>query len=147
MSLLANGTRRLCLSGRLVDDALFEHATLRTMVAFAHVGGLVGGGGCAIAADHARATHVSGAAGAQRGDAILRSCRHVGLVFIFLSGCCWQPPTCLTYLESRVFWTKMAFVAALRVTARAGQRTQRRGPRGIAPTAPGARRSAWRCGS
>lgn len=96
-----------------------NHATLRTMVAFAHVGGLVGGGGCAIAADRAtlRLTSQEPALWDAQFAAIRRAHRVVvlGLVFIFLSGLLLAAADLPTYLESGVFWTKMALVAALLV--------------------------------
>jgi hypothetical protein len=96
-----------------------NQATLRTVVAFAHVGGLLGGGGCAVAAD--RATLLLAHTGPERWDAHLASIRRahrvvvIGLVFIFISGALLAAADLPTYLESKVFWTKMALVAALLV--------------------------------
>jgi hypothetical protein len=96
-----------------------NHATLRTAVAFAHVGGLVGGGGCAIAADRAtlRLTHRDPAPWAAHFATIRRAHRIVvfGLVLIFVSGGLLAAADLATYLGSKVFWIKMALVAALLV--------------------------------
>lgn len=96
-----------------------NHATLRTAVAFAHVGGLVGGGGCAIAADRATLllTHRDPAPWDAHFALIRRAHRVVviGLALIFLSGGLLVAADLATYLDSTVFWTKMALVAALLV--------------------------------
>ena len=106
-----------------------NHAALRTAVAFAHVGGLVGGGGCAIAAD--RATLLLSRTDAESWDPHLASIRHahrvvlIGLAFIFISGALLAAADLPTYLESTVFWTKMALVAALLVNGTALVRAER----------------------
>lgn len=116
-----------------------NHATLRTAVSFAHIGGLLGGGGCAIVADRAtlllawddvtaRLAHL---------DAIRRAHRIVliGLAVLFVSGVLLLGADVDTYLVSRIFWLKMALVGALltngALLVRAGRRA----------TAPGA--SDW----
>ena len=108
-----------------------NHAVLRTAVAFAHIGGLVGGGGCAIAADYATLAlpREAVAARAAHVQSIRRT--HVivvaGLVGLFLSGVLLLAADLETYLGSRVFWLKMALIAALLINGvvltRLGQRT------------------------
>ena len=140
MSLLAT-VNTTGLLPRAVDwwTTLYSnHATLRTMVAFAHVGGLVGGGGCAIAADRAtlRLTSQEPALWDAQFAAIRRAHRVVvlGLMFIFLSGVLLAAADLPTYLISRVFWAKMALVAALLVNGAVLVRAERQaamGPCGL----------------
>ena len=106
-----------------------NHAALRTLVVFAHVGGLVGGGGCAIAAD--RATLLLTHTDPEPWDAHLASIRRahrvvlIGLAFIFISGLLLAVADLPTYLESKVFWTKMVLVAALLVNGTVLVRAER----------------------
>ena len=51
--MLSSMTNLLARSVEWWTAVYSNHAVLRTAVTFAHVGGLVGGGGCAIAADRA----------------------------------------------------------------------------------------------
>jgi hypothetical protein len=94
-----------------------NHAVLRTAVAFAHIGGLVGGGGCAIAADYATLVLAPQASAARA--AHVQSIRRthvmvvIGLVLLFVSGLLLLGADLETYLGSRVFWLKMALIAAL----------------------------------
>ena len=53
-----------------------------------------------------------------------------GLVFIFLSGVLLAAADLPTYLESRVFWTKMALVAALLVNGTVLVRAERQAASG-----------------
>ena len=107
-----------------------NHATLRTAVSFAHIGGLLGAGGCAIAADRAtlllpgddvaaRLVHI---------DAIKRAHRVVlgGLVLLFISGVLLLGADVDTYLASRIFWLKMALIVALLVNGALLVRVERR---------------------
>jgi len=106
---------------------------LRTVVSFAHIAGLVGGGGCAIAAD--RAALVAWRSGASERESYIRwlprTHRAVlaGLVAVIISGAMLAFADLDTYWASRAFWIKMAFVAVLllngAVLARAGQRVAR----------------------
>jgi uncharacterized membrane protein len=95
-----------------------NHAVLRTLVAFAHVGGLVVAGGAAMVADRAVL------ASARRGDelereALLVSVRNthavvlMGLVAVMASGVLLFAADLDTYVESRLFWTKMALIVLL----------------------------------
>jgi len=109
-----------------------NHATLRTVVAFAHVGGLVGGGGCAIAAD--RATLLLTPQDRPQWDAQFATIRRahrivvLGLVLLFLSGVLLAAADLPTYMESRVFWIKMALVAALLGNGTVLVRAERQAP-------------------
>ena len=96
-----------------------NHAVLRTAVSFAHIGGLVGGGGCAIAADYtalvlspesslARTAHLEGLR--RTHTAVI-----AGLVLLLVSGLLLLAADLETYLSSRIFWLKMALVAGLLV--------------------------------
>ena len=103
---------------------------LRTVVSFAHVAGLVGGGGCAIAAD--RAALVAWRSGATERESYLRwlprTHRAVlaGLAAVIVSGALLALADLDAYWASRAFWIKMAFVVALllngAVLAGAGRR-------------------------
>jgi hypothetical protein len=94
-------------------------AVLRTFVAFFHVAGLVGGGGAAIAADRAtlRATRRGLAVTRQQLVAIHNTHRAVvvGLAAVIASGVLLFAADVDTYAVSKLFWTKMAMVAALMI--------------------------------
>jgi hypothetical protein len=92
-------------------------APLRTAIEFAHVGGLVAGGGTAIAADRLTIQ-------AARHDAVARQrqIHHIenvhfvvlgGLTFVVLSGLLLFLADVETYVHSKVFWLKMACVVVL----------------------------------
>jgi hypothetical protein len=94
-------------------------APLRTAIEFAHVGGLVAGGGTAIAADRLTIQ-------AARHDAVARQrqIHHIenvhfvvlgGLTFVVLSGFLLFLADVETYVHSKVFWLKMACVVVLMV--------------------------------
>ena len=103
---------------------------LRTVVGFAHVAGLVGGGGCAIAAD--RAALVAWRSGVAERESYLRwlprTHRAVlaGLAAVVVSGVLLAFADLDAYWVSRAFWIKMALVVALLVNgavlASAGRR-------------------------
>ena len=107
-------------------------AALRTGIGFAHVAGLLAGGGSAIAAD--RATLV-----AWRRDAASRIAHArvfhgthrmvvIGLGVVTASGLLLLAADSETYLRSTVFWIKMALVVLLlangSLLVRAGRRAQ-----------------------
>ena len=104
----------------LVDtwSSLYSNsAALRSAISFAHVGGLVGGGGCAIAADLGTLRALGHA------PAILRAEIHrvhlvheiviSGLAVVVVSGLMLMLADVDAYLASRVFWLKMALVFGL----------------------------------
>ncbi len=106
-------------------------AVLRTGLDFAHVGGLVVAGGCAIVADRAtlRAARTSGARLAEL-DALEGTHRTVivGLAIVIVSGLLLLAADLDTYLGSVVFWSKMGLVVLLlgngAVIMRAGHRAR-----------------------
>jgi hypothetical protein len=111
-------------------------AAIRSAVAFAHLGGLVSGGGCAVAAD-------LGTLGAlRRGfDALApelarlhRAHRLVvsSLVVVTISGVLLMLADLDAYLASSAFWIKMALVVALGVNGAALMQTGGRAATGDA---------------
>ena len=94
-------------------------AILRTLIAFFHLAGIVGGGGAAVVADRAtlRATRKGAVAGRQQIDAIHATHRIVliGLTAVLVSGLLLFAADVETYAPSRVFWIKMGMVAALMI--------------------------------
>jgi hypothetical protein len=94
-------------------------AVLRTLVSFFHVAGLVGGGGAAIAADRAtlKATRRGLAVTRQQIIAIHNTHRVViiGLAAVIASGVLLFAADVATYAPSKLFWIKMAMVAALMI--------------------------------
>jgi hypothetical protein len=94
-------------------------AVLRTLVSFVHVAGLVGGGGAAVAADRAtlHATRKGGAVTRAQIDAIHNTHRIVlaGLAGVIVSGLLLFAADVETYAPSKLFWIKMAMVAALMI--------------------------------
>jgi len=92
-------------------------AAIRSSIAFAHVGGLVAGGGSAIAADRATLLAIArgGPSVAAEIDRLQGAHRMVlaGLAVVGLSGVLLLLANFDEYLVSRVFWVKMALVAAL----------------------------------
>jgi hypothetical protein len=98
-----------------------NHASLRTAIEFAHVGGLLAGGGSAFAADLA----------IMRGsDPKLLKNTHAlvvgGLAALVVSGVLLFAADVDTYLYSRVYWTKIALVAVLLVNGAVLWRSGRR---------------------
>ena len=92
-------------------------AVLRTLIAFAHIAGLVAGGGAAIVADRA-ALGIARRAEADRAGvlAAIRATHRVvisGLVVIVISGALLLAADVDTFLHSWVFWTKMALMILL----------------------------------
>lgn len=90
---------------------------LRTLIGFAHVAGLVVGGGCAIVADRAtlRAYRRGSTSRAAEIDTIRSAHRVVlgGLAAVIASGALLMAADLDTFLHSRVFWVKMGLVAML----------------------------------
>jgi len=106
-------------------------AALRTVVAFVHVAGLVGGGGAAVVADRATliATRRGSVLGRERLEAIHNTHWIVvlGLAAVIVSGVLLFAADLETYAASRVFWTKMAMVAALMINGAVLTQLGRRG--------------------
>jgi hypothetical protein len=110
--------------------ALFSNsAVLRTLIDFIHVGGLLGAGGAAIAADRAtiRAARADAAARAAHLRAIHTTHRFVlgGLMAVIVSGILLFAADADTFLYSRVFWLKMVLLALLLINGTILARTGR----------------------
>ena len=107
-----------------------NHAALRTAVVFAHIGGLVGAGGCAIAADRATllALRRHEAERRQQVEALAGTHRVViaGLTFIVVSGVLLFAGDVQTFLYSRIYWIKMAMILLLLVNGAALTAAERR---------------------
>lgn len=86
---------------------------LQTVVLFGHLGGLLVGAGCAVAAD--RLTLLAKPGDQHQLDALSGSHRIVlgGLVAMFVSGALMLAANWDTYIVSRWFWAKMALVVIL----------------------------------
>lgn len=112
---------------------------IRSALSFAHIGGLVSGGGAAIAADRAvlRAVKRGPRAIAAMGADLVGT--HgvviVSLAVVTASGLLLALADIDTYLAARMFWVKMALVVALLVNgvllARAGQDAGRASAGGV----------------
>ena len=107
-----------------------NHAAMRTVIAFAHVGGLVAAGGAAMMADreilsgHRRRE--------QSGSVALRTVQKThgivlaGLAIVIASGVLLFAADLDAYLVSRLFWIKMALVVALMINGAILTRAERR---------------------
>ena len=111
-----------------------NHAVLRTSLEFLHVGGLVAGGGCAVAAD--RMTLM-----ASRDDAggrtlrltLLKGIHRVvlaGLAVVIVSGVLMFGADVDTFLTSTVFWMKMGLLTLLMANGAVLVRAERQAERG-----------------
>ena len=118
MTLLPSVSHFLAPWARIYSDSKL----LTTGVTFAHVGGLLLGGGCAIAGD--RTTLRS-----RQYDLDERSALHrpvlIGLSITMVSGLLMLGADFDTYFPSLVFWSKMALIAALLVNGAVIQRADR----------------------
>lgn len=96
-----------------------NHAAMRTLIGFLHVGGLVIGGGCAISADRMtlKAARRSAAERAYQLDALRGTHRIVliSLAAVTVSGLFLFAADADNFLHSIFFWIKMGLVAALMV--------------------------------
>ena len=111
-----------------------NHGVVRTLVEFAHILGLVVGGGAAIVADRAVLAAI------RRGEiertSLLQSVRHThaivlaGLVAVMTSGVLLLGADLDTYLASTLFWTKMALIALLMINGVILTRAERRASAG-----------------
>jgi hypothetical protein len=111
-----------------------NHATLKTAIEFAHIGGLMLGGGCAITADLATIQAVrEGSIGRTSQFHVLRRTHAIiiaGLAALSVSGLLLFAADADTFLHSRVFWLKMVLFAMLLangVVMLAGERRVRSG--------------------
>ncbi|HEY2152142.1 MAG TPA: hypothetical protein VGH34_15145 [Vicinamibacterales bacterium] len=96
-----------------------NHPMLRTGIGFAHIGGLVAGGGSAIAADLATISAGRGGPAGRTTQLLLLKRTHrlvtVGMVALTISGLLLFGADLDTYLYSKVFWLKMGLLALLLV--------------------------------
>jgi Family of unknown function (DUF6644) len=94
-------------------------APVRTMVGFAHIGGLVASGGPALVMDRTvlRASHADEQTKSRAVFALSASHRWIlaALGVVMISGMLLLAADLDTYLESRVFWIKMAGVLVLAI--------------------------------
>ena len=117
-----------------------NHAVVRTLITFAHIGGLVLAGGAAMTID--RGLLWSAGRGTESPQAHLAAARRShgfvlwGLVLITISGLLLFAADVDTFWSSRVFWTKMALIALLVVNGAVLILSERRASAGEA--------SGWR---
>jgi hypothetical protein len=117
-----------------------NHAAVRTLVVFIHVGALVAAGGAAVTADRGILTARSLDDHARRRQLIaLHSTHRVvvgGLALIALSGSLQFASDIDAFLYSRIFWTKMSLLGLLLVNGAVLVSAEGRAARGEA--------GAWR---
>lgn len=96
-----------------------NHALVRTLIAFVHVGALTTGGGAAVTADWRMLAALRRDPDARFSElTVLRGCHRavaVGVALILVSGLLLFAADVDTYFASRVFWIKMALTALLLV--------------------------------
>ena len=111
-----------------------NHAALRTAVEFVHIGGLVGGGGCAIASDRATFIALRQPPSARGPHLQALSSVHrivvIGLVAAVASGVLLFTSDLDTFLYSKIFWLKMGLVALLLVNGALLLRAERQAGHG-----------------
>lgn len=119
-------------------------AVLRTLVSFVHVAGLVSGGGAAVAADRAtlKATRRGATVTREQIASIHNTHRIViiGLAGVIVSGVLLFGADVDTYALSKLFWIKMAMVAALMINGAMLVRVGRGTP---VPDEPMRRKMRW----
>jgi hypothetical protein len=107
-----------------------NHAAIRTLVAFVHVGALITGGGLAVAADRAMLAAAPGDNGTRRSLLETLEGTHrlvVGsLVLIAASGLLLFASDFETFLYSRFFWIKIGLVVLLMLNGLVLWRAERR---------------------
>ena len=111
-----------------------NHPVARTLVAFAHVGALIGGGGIAIAADRSTLTALGQSETIRRRQLQALHGTHrivIGsLAVIAASGLLLFAADFETYLYSRFFWIKISLVALLIANGAVLWRAERRAIQG-----------------
>jgi len=94
-----------------------NHALMRTVVEFVHIGGLVAGGGCAIAADLATISATRRTPAVRESQLELLERTHAivvaGLVALTVSGSLLVAADAEAFLHSKIFWLKMGLMAVL----------------------------------
>jgi uncharacterized membrane protein len=110
------------MSGGLLDATLANwasyyanHATARTVVAFAHVGALIAGAGAAVTADRTVLAVADPRDRRPQAERVQTTHRIVliGLALVTVSGVLLFAADVATFLYSRMFWIKMALVVLL----------------------------------
>jgi hypothetical protein len=125
----------------LVDWASFyaNHALARTLITFAHIGGLVAAGGAAMTIDRGVLSFDRRDSDAGRAQLAATRTTHGfvlwGMVFVTVSGLLLFAADVDTYWSSRIFWIKIALIALLVVNGGALIWSERRATAGDA--------SAW----
>jgi len=105
-----------------------NHATMRTVIAFGHIGGLVAAGGASMVGDR----EILSATRRRTHDAVLTTIRKThrlvlaGLAVVIVSGVLLFAADVDAYLVSRLFWIKMALVVALMINGAILTRVGRR---------------------
>jgi hypothetical protein len=121
-------------------------AALRSVISFAHVAGLVGGGGCALAADRATLRAYRRAPGGVAAEIHHQHGIHgvvlTGLGVVIVSGILLMFADLDAYLASTAFWIKMGLVVALFVNGSILVRTALRAEAGDAAARAGLRRAS-----
>jgi hypothetical protein len=96
-----------------------NHPAIRTVVEFLHVGGLLGSGGCAIAADRTALLSIRQPMDTRIEQLQMLRGTHrivlVGLVLVIVSGLLLFAADTDSFLHSRIFWTKMVLFGLLLV--------------------------------
>jgi uncharacterized membrane protein len=107
-----------------------NHAALRTSIEFLHIGGLVAGGGCAVAADRMTLMAIRNDAGTRALRlAALKGIHRVvlaGLVVIIVSGVLMFGADVDMFLYSKAFWLKMGLMLLLMANGAVLVRAERR---------------------
>jgi hypothetical protein len=121
-------------------------AALRSAISFAHIAGLVGGGGCALAADRATLRAFRRSPQAVAGEVHhLHGIHNVvlaGLGVVIVSGVLLMFADLDAYLTATAFWIKMGLVAALFVNGSILVRTALRAEAGDAAARAWLRRAS-----
>ena len=117
-----------------------NHAAVRTLVSFVHVGALLAAGGAAVTADRGILAAMSLDDHARRRHLIALHHTHrvvvAGLIFIALSGSLLFASDIDTFLYSKMFWTKMSLLGLLLINGAVLVSAEGRAARGAA--------EAWR---
>jgi uncharacterized membrane protein len=113
-----------------------NHATIRTAIAFIHVGALMAAGGAAVTSDWRLLSAMGRDEPARRAElAAIQPVHSVvtgGIVLLTLSGVLLFAADLDTYLVSRVFWIKMGLLVLLLVNGSILWLAERRVSRGAA---------------
>jgi hypothetical protein len=120
-----------------VELVYANHPALRTAIEFAHVGGLIASGGCALTADLAAITEARNGSVGRIVELQLLQRTHrivvIGLIAPFVSGVLLFGADVDTYLHSRIFWVKMGLVVLLLANGALLMVEERHVKRGKAP--------------